>query len=220
MIRIPFVERRGIVDHDNIGFQQAEKEREPRPHLDDWPGIHAVVRVFQEERVFAAQTFGYFDGVAFILLHDLPIRRAGTRHGVVRHGDQITRTAFVDQLQYGPGGEDRDIITMRLNRTDNLSLSGLTGAAPLNNGLHLVRNVACTARFVFSRDGQVLAGCDLRRAAQERSLQKAPPSQVVFVAHADHLAWSVTQTSWPATSPCRTPPSRHRPTWRRVKLSP
>src|SRR5205814_4935992 len=79
----------------------------------------------------------YLQGVALVFAHDLAEGGALPCHRVVGHGDQVSRVAFVDQLENRAAGEDRDIIAVRLNGGQNFAARSEEHTSELQSLRHL-----------------------------------------------------------------------------------
>lgn len=121
-----------VVGDDDIGFQQAEQEDEPLPQFAAGDVVHHVIVIVQVIDLADAEDLGQRLVVAQVRADGFGIV-AGAGHVVVGHADQVRRGALVDQLCQQAGGEDGNVVRVRLDGQHHLAGARLPLSLPFND---------------------------------------------------------------------------------------
>jgi hypothetical protein len=111
--------------------------------------------IIEKEGFFQPQAAGHFLRVVLVLEHDVANGSAGTRHRIVRHVDEVSRVSFIQQLEDGASGENRDVITVGLNGSKHFSAVWLAGLGTLDGDRRGVSRGPGAARFVLALECRV-----------------------------------------------------------------
>ena len=127
VIGILFVVRPGVPAHHRVDLEQADQEDEPALQLVLRDVPHAVIGIVQVEDLFEPEHAGDLGVVALVAEHVVAdgagrSKAGGVAHVVVGRPHQVAGVALLDELGDRPGGDERDIVGMGLDRQQHLAL--------------------------------------------------------------------------------------------------
>ena len=133
MIGVFLVMTPGVIAEDGINLQETEQEDQTADQFVARDVAHPVIVVIQIEVAVQTQHARLFRDLAFVAQNILP-NRAGlpdvVTHVVIGGADHVASKALLDQFCHRASTKERDIIGMRLDGCQNLTLMGQTGFGP------------------------------------------------------------------------------------------